>query len=85
MRHKNMLFDSSSGIQRWDPQLEFVSFFIMIRRVVQSFSLELTQTKEVSFIFTPASDLGTGEYTLMLGAQNDAITIMKAIKVHILD
>jgi virginiamycin B lyase len=51
----------------------------------QSFSLELTQAKEVSFIFTPASDLGTGEYTLMLGAQNDAITIMKAIKVHILD
>jgi virginiamycin B lyase len=50
----------------------------------QSFSLELTQTKEVSFIFTPASDLGAGEYTLMLGAQNDAITIMKAIKVHIL-
>jgi len=51
----------------------------------QSFSLQLTQAKEVSFIFTPASNLGTGEYTLMLGAQNDAITIMKAIKVHILD
>jgi hypothetical protein len=43
------------------------------------------QTKQVSFIFTAALDLGSGEYTLMLGAQNDAITIMKAVKVHIVD
>jgi virginiamycin B lyase len=49
----------------------------------QSFSLEPMNTKEVSFIFTSATDLGTGDYTLMLGAQNDAITIMKAVKVHI--
>jgi hypothetical protein len=49
----------------------------------QSFSLEPMQTKQVSFVFTPAFDLGSGEYTLMLGAQNDAITIMKAVKVHI--
>jgi virginiamycin B lyase len=51
----------------------------------QSFSLEPMHTKEVSFIFTPATDLGSGEYTLMLGAQDDAITIMKAVSVHILD
>lgn len=57
----------------------------------QSSSLEPMHTKQVSFIFTPAIDLGSGEYTLMLGAQcisraqNDAITIMKAVKVHILD
>ena len=51
----------------------------------QSFSLEPMHTKEVSFVFTPATDLGSGEYTLMLGAQNDAITIMKAVSVHILD
>ena len=49
----------------------------------QSFSLEPMHTKEVSFIFTPTTDLGSGEYTLMLGAQNDAITIMKAVKLHI--
>ena len=42
-------------------------------------------TKQVSFIFTPAIDLGSGEYTLLLGAQNDAITVMKAVKVDILD
>ena len=51
----------------------------------QSFSLKPMHTKEVSFIFTPSTDLGSGEYTLMLGAQNDAITIMKAVNVHILD
>jgi len=47
----------------------------------QSFALEPSQSKEVSYIFTPAPDLGLGEYTLMIGAQNDAITIMKAVKV----
>ena len=51
----------------------------------QSFSLEPMHTKEVSFIFTPATDLGSGEYTLLLGAQNDAITIMKAVDVDIID
>ncbi|MFY9869001.1 MAG: hypothetical protein WAK17_04725 [Candidatus Nitrosopolaris sp.] len=51
----------------------------------QSFSLEPMNTKEISFIFTPDADLGKGDYTLMLGAQNDAITIMKAVKMHILD
>lgn len=49
----------------------------------QSFLLEPMHTKEVSFILTPATDLGSGEYTLMLGAQNDAITVLKAVKVHI--
>lgn len=49
----------------------------------QSFALEHSQSKEVSYVFTPASDLGLGEYTLMLGAQNDAITIMKGVKVDI--
>ncbi len=51
----------------------------------QSFSREPMNTKEISFIFTPAADLGRGDYTLMLGAQNDVITIMKAVKMHILD
>lgn len=51
----------------------------------QSFSLEPMHTKEVSFIFIPATDLAVGEYSLKLGAQNDAITVMKAVKVHIID
>ncbi|HMH11104.1 MAG TPA: hypothetical protein VK553_10360 [Candidatus Nitrosopolaris rasttigaisensis] len=49
----------------------------------QSFSLEPMHTKEVSFIFTPTTDLWAGEYTSMLGEQNGAITVMKAVKVHI--
>jgi hypothetical protein len=40
--------------------------------------------KLVSLIFTPAIDLGSEEHTLMLGVQNDAITVMKAVKVDIL-
>jgi virginiamycin B lyase len=51
----------------------------------QSFVLEPSQSKEVSYIFTPASDLGLGEYTLMLGAQDNAITIMKGVKVNIVN
>jgi virginiamycin B lyase len=49
----------------------------------QSFPLESSHSKEVSLIFTPALDLGTGNYTLMLGAENDSITIMKAVKINI--
>jgi virginiamycin B lyase len=49
----------------------------------QSFPLEPSHSKNVYFIFTPARDLGIGNYTLMLGSENDAITIMKAIKLHI--
>ena len=40
--------------------------------------------KLVSLTFTPAIDLESGEYTLILGAQNDAITVMKAVKVDVL-
>ena len=40
--------------------------------------------KLVSLSFTPATDLGSEEHTLMLGVQNDAITVMKAVKVDIL-
>jgi len=35
----------------------------------QSFSLELMHTKRISFIFTPAIDLWSGEHTLIHGAQ----------------
>jgi virginiamycin B lyase len=49
----------------------------------QSFSLEPMHTKEVSFIFTPTTDLWAGKYASMLGEQNGAITVMKAVKVHI--
>jgi len=40
--------------------------------------------KQVSFIFTPASNLKPGEYSLMLGAQNSEVGILKAVKVKLI-
>jgi virginiamycin B lyase len=41
------------------------------------------ETKEISFLFTPAQDLKAGDYTFMLGAENDEVSYLKAVKVHI--
>ena len=38
---------------------------------------------DVSFTFTPSIDLKPGQYTLMIGAENDAISYLRAIKIHI--
>jgi virginiamycin B lyase len=40
--------------------------------------------KQVSFIITPASNLKPGEYSLMLGAQNREVGILKAVKVQLI-
>ena len=40
--------------------------------------------KQVSFIFTPASNLKPGEYSLMLGAENSEVNILKAVKVKLI-
>jgi virginiamycin B lyase len=51
----------------------------------ESFPMQdLQRGKQVSFIFTPATNLRPGEYMLMLGAQNNEVGILKAIKVHII-
>lgn len=39
--------------------------------------------KQVSFIFTPSSDLKPGSYILMIGAENNAVSYLKAVKVDI--
>lgn len=39
--------------------------------------------KHVSFIFTPATDLKPGEYALMLGAENNEVGVLKALKVQV--
>jgi virginiamycin B lyase len=50
----------------------------------QSFPIQGIHTgKQISFIFTPATNLKPGEYTLMLGAENNEVGILKAIKVHV--
>jgi virginiamycin B lyase len=41
------------------------------------------RTRVVSFAFTPSTDLKTGEYTLMIGAEDDSVSYLKAIKVKI--
>ncbi len=50
----------------------------------QSFSIADGESKQISFIFTPSVDLKTGEYMLMIGAENNAISYLKAIKINII-
>jgi virginiamycin B lyase len=51
----------------------------------ESFSMpDMHAIKQVSFIFTPATNLKPGEYMLMLGAQNNEAGILKALKVHVI-
>ncbi|HZI70832.1 MAG TPA: hypothetical protein VFD60_06685, partial [Nitrososphaeraceae archaeon] len=41
-------------------------------------------SKQVSFIFTPATNLKPGDYMLMLGTQNDEVGTLKAVKVRVI-
>lgn len=51
----------------------------------ESFAMQDIHTgKQVSFIFTPATNLKPGDYMLMLGAQNNEVGMLKAVKVHII-
>ena len=50
----------------------------------ESFSIAPGKSKQISFIFTPSLDLKSGEYTLMVGAENNAISYLKAIKINII-
>ena len=50
-----------------------------------SFSLpDAHAIKQVSFIFTSATNLKPGEYVLMLGAQNNEVAMLKAVKMHVI-
>lgn len=40
--------------------------------------------QEVSFVFTPSKDMIPGDYTLMLGAESVSVSILEAVKLHIL-
>jgi len=50
----------------------------------QAVSLQSGSTKEISFTFTPADELGQGQYMMMLGAGNDEVSYMRAVKVNII-
>ena len=50
----------------------------------ESVSLSSGSSKEVSYTFTAAQDLEQGQYTIMLGAENDDVSYMKAVRVNII-
>jgi virginiamycin B lyase len=50
----------------------------------QSVSVSSGSSKEISFTFTAADDLEQGQYTMMLGAGNNEVSYMKAVKVNII-
>jgi virginiamycin B lyase len=49
----------------------------------ESFSLTAGNPKQVSFIFTPSSDLKSGVYMLMIGAENNDVSYLKAVRINI--
>jgi virginiamycin B lyase len=48
-----------------------------------SFSMNSGETKDVTFLVTPSDDLENGDYTLMVGAENDEVSYLNSIKVHL--
>ena len=49
----------------------------------ESFSINAGDSKQVSFIFTPSTNLKPGNYMLMIGAENDAISYLMAVKINL--
>lgn len=49
-----------------------------------SISMEAGEEQEVSFEFIPSTDLEPGDYTLMIGAENNSISYLKAVKIKII-
>ena len=49
----------------------------------ESFPMNSGETKNVTFLLTPSEDLKNGEYTLMIGAENNEISYLHSIKVHL--
>lgn len=50
----------------------------------ETVSLSPGASKEISYTFTSADELVKGPYIIMLGAGNDDISVMKAVKVNII-
>jgi len=50
----------------------------------QSVSLSSGDSKEVSYAFTAANNLEQGQYMIMIGAGNDDISYLKAVRVNII-
>lgn len=48
------------------------------------FNLTAGDSKEVSYIFTPASNIKPGQYVLMLGADTGQLSVLKAVRINII-
>ena len=49
----------------------------------QSISMDAGEEREVSFTFIPSTDLKPGDYVLMIGAENDSISYLRAITIKV--
>ena len=50
----------------------------------QSISMDAGEEREVSFTFIPSTDLKPGDYILMIGAENDSISYLRAIRIKVI-
>ena len=49
----------------------------------QSVEVGAGSTEQLSYVFTPADDLAQGQYMLMVGAENDDVAVLKAVRVNV--
>lgn len=49
----------------------------------ESFSMNPGETKNITFLVTPSNDLAVGDYTIMIGAENNEVSYLDSIKLHI--
>lgn len=58
---------------------------ILLHMEEQTLSLQNEgDTKQVSFFFSLQADLKPGNYTLMLGAETESVSILKGISVEVI-
>lgn len=50
----------------------------------ESVSISGGGSKQVSYVFTPAEDLAAGQYVIMIGAGNDDVSVLKAVRVNVI-
>jgi uncharacterized membrane protein len=49
----------------------------------ESVSISSGGSKTISFTFSPSEAVSQGQYVIMLGAGNDDISVMKAVRVNV--
>jgi virginiamycin B lyase len=45
---------------------------------------EYENEQEISFVFTPSKDTVPGDYTLILGAEDRSVSVLKAVKINVI-